>query len=408
MKYTETVDDFASRARGYVEELVLLRRDFHQHPELSHREVETSHKVAEHLKAIPELQVDTKVGGHGVVATLNPGGTPVIALRADMDALPIQETNEHDFISTNPGVMHACGHDAHTAMLLVTAKLLSHSFREEPFPGSVKFVFQPAEELADEHGKTGAQYQVEAGAYQGVDAALALHVNPRIPVGTILLKPGPVMASVDYLEAAIVGSGGHGGSPHNSVDPTWLLGMVLQGLHGIVSRRVSPLEPAAVSIGTINAGSMNSIIPSEVHLTGTVRSYSMDNRELMLKEVEKAFELCRPFGGEYRLQLTPGEPVTHNDYRVVEFISQAYQRLFPYFEAKAEAFGLEGEDFGHVTQEVPGAIFFLGAGLATATHSVRDLHTPNFDIDERCLPIGAALLAETARSMAFSWKSDDH
>lgn len=403
---TETALDSAARAHAIADELVELRRQFHREPELSFYEFKTAAKVAALLKEFPGLKIQTKVAGTGVVATLNPGKRPVVALRADMDALPIQETNEHDFVSLNPGVMHACGHDAHTSMLIGAARLLAEQHKEKKLKGTVKFVFQPAEEIAGPDGRTGAQIMLDEGVYDDVDAAVAIHVNPRIPADSLLTTAGPVMASVDYFDATIRGRGGHGGSPHNTVDPTWMLGIVLQAIHGIVARRVRPLDACAISIGTIEAGTMNSIIPETVRLTGTVRSYTHDSRETMLEQLEKAFELTKTLGGDFELTVTPGEPVTENHPEVTKRIQDSYKKLFPYFELLDRPFGLEGEDFGHVTQRVPGAIFFVGAGYETPG-ATRDLHTPNFGIDERCLPVGTAMYVEVANSILDDWKLEE-
>ena len=398
--------DAAARAHAIAEDLVELRREFHREPELSFHEFKTSAKIAGLLDEIPGLKVQRKVAGTGVVATLGSGARPRVALRADMDALPIQETNEHDFVSIHPGVMHACGHDAHTSMLIGAARLLAEQHAKKKLNGTVKFVFQPAEEIAGPDGRTGAQIMLDEGVYDDVDAALAIHVNPRIPAFSLLTTAGPVMASVDYFEATIKGRGGHGGSPHNALDPTWMLGVVLQALHGIVARRVNPLDACAISIGTINAGTMNSIIPETVHITGTIRSYSSESREMMLEQVQNAFELTRALGGDYDLVLTPGEPVTENHPEVTRRIQDAFQRLFPYFELHDKPFGLEGEDFGHVTQRLPGAIFFVGAGYENPG-ATSDLHTPNFGIDERCLPVGTAMFVEVANSILEDWNLEE-
>lgn len=398
--------DLAALAHEISEDLVQFRRELHKDPELSFQEFRTSAKVAAALREIPGLVVKTGVAGTGVVAVLNPGHKPVVALRGDMDALPIQEVNEHDFVSQNEGVMHACGHDAHTSMLLGAARLLAGIHAESPLTGTVKFVFQPAEEIAGPDGRTGAQIMIDEGVYNDVDAAVAIHVNPRIPVNSLLTVAGPIMASVDYFDATIKGTGGHGGSPHNTVDPTWLLGPVLQGLHGVVARRVPPLDACAISVGTIEAGTMNSIIPESVRLTGTVRSFSQESRETMLFHLRQAFELARTLGGDYELELTKGECVTENHPEVTARIKQAYEKLFPYFELLEQPFGLEGEDFGHVTQLVPGAIFFVGSGYERPGQTC-DLHTPNFGIDERCLPIGTAILMEVALSVIGDWSLDE-
>lgn len=403
----EKLGDIAALAHSMADDLIEIRRDFHRDPELSFQEFRTSAKVASLLRKIPELEVRDGVAGTGVVAELNGGKRPLVALRADMDALPIQETNEHDFISQNEGVMHACGHDAHTSMLIGAARLLAARHRYKALNGSVRFVFQPAEEIAGPDGRTGAQIMLEEGVYEGVDAAVALHVNPRIPHHSLLTTSGPIMASVDYFDATIKGTGGHGGSPHNTVDPTWMLGLVLQAIHGIVARRVGPLDACAISIGTIQAGTMNSIIPETVHITGTVRSYSQKSRDNMLHHLHQAFEITKNMGGDYDLRVTHGEPVTRNDPRVTHHIKKVYRKLFPYFDLIEEPFGMEGEDFGHITQEVPGAIFFIGAGYETPGSPTKDLHTPDFGIDERCLPVGTAMMSEVALSILEEWELEE-
>ena len=394
--------DVAALAHALSEDLIQFRRELHMDPELSFKEFRTSAKVAAALREIPGLEVRSGVAGTGVVALLNPGHRPVVALRADMDALPIQEINEHDFVSQNDGVMHACGHDAHSSMLLGAARLLAKLHSERHLAGTVKFVFQPAEEIAGPDGRTGAQIMIDEGVFEDVDAAVAIHVNPRIPANSMLTVAGPIMASVDYFDAVVKGTGGHGGSPHNTVDPTWILGPVLQALHGIVARRTPPLNACAISVGTIEAGTMNSIIPESVRLTGTVRSFSLESRETMLHHLRQAFELARTLGGDYELELRRGEVVTENHPEVTARIKQAYSKLFPYFELREEPFGLEGEDFGHITQLVPGAIFFVGSGY-DKPGATCDLHTPNFGIDERCLPVGTAIFTEVALSILEDW-----
>src|SRR5206468_11678434 len=211
-----------------------------------------------------------------VVGTLSNGKGPSIAIRADMDALPIMEETGHSFCSQNQGVMHACGHDAHTSILLGVAHLLAEYFQKKEMKGTVKFLFQPAEECEDEHGMTGAAYMVRAGVLDGVDCVIALHVSSKSQVGEVKVNDGFSLASSDVFKATINGTGGHAAAPHLGTDPIWMAGPVLQSLYGIVSRKVNPVEPAVVTVGQIHAGTANNIIPTEVILEGTIRCFEPD------------------------------------------------------------------------------------------------------------------------------------
>lgn len=370
------------------------RRNLHAYPELSFCEHRTAAYVVNELQNVEGISIQTGVAGTGVVASLGRGSGPVIALRADMDALPICEENTHAYRSRNPGVMHACGHDAHTAILLGTAHLLARRFADGELTGAVRFIFQPAEEAADEQGRTGAPYMIEAGAFDEVTTAIALHVNPERPVGEIWVHDGYSMANVDNFFAVIKGSGGHAAYPHLTTDPTWILVPVLQALHGIVSRRVSPLEEAVVSVGQIHAGTSANVIPTEVALEGTLRSYHPDVRESLISELERALSVARAMGGDYELRIVRGEPALNNHPKVNEAIKRSIADLYPQSVVTDIPFGLGGEDFGHVSAQVPSAMFFLGCGIKGG--AVRGLHTPQFDVDERCLSMGSALLVETA------------
>ena len=384
------------RAQALSEKIISWRRQIHSNPELSFQEFQTSQFVIEMLKKIPGMKVEAGVGcPTAVVGTLTSGEGPAIAIRADMDALPILEMNKHSFHSRNEGVMHACGHDAHTAILLGAAHLMAECFENESIQGTVKFLFQPAEENTDENGLTGAQYMVNSGVLKDMDCVIALHMSPENPVGEIMVNDGYSMANVDVFEAKISGTGGHGAYPHLGTDPVWMLGIVLQSLHGIVARRISPLEPSVISIGQIHAGTTSNVIPSEVLMQGTLRSYDPVVREELITELDKSFSIVRVLGGEYQLFIHRGEPALKNDPVVNRWIEITIQDLFPNFKLVRSPFGLGGEDFAWMTQRVPGAMFFLGCQLPDGIK--RDLHTPIFDIDERCLPVGAAILAETAK-----------
>lgn len=377
-------------AESLFEQLKRWRRYIHQHPELSFEEKHTAAFIVKELKKLDHLDIEENVGGYGVVATLTTGIGPTIALRADFDALPIQEENHHEFVSRHEGVMHACGHDAHTAILLGAAKLLSEQFSKGQLSGTVKLIFQPAEESTDEHGLSGAPYMIKAGALDEVEAVIALHVCPWHPVGVVQMNNGFSMANVDVFEAKIRGTGGHGGYPHLAVDPLWMLGSILQTFYGTVGRRISPLDIVAASIGRVEAGAVSNVIPAEVTIEGTLRSYSPDVRDRLAEEVEQVFKLAESFGGSYEFVLEKGEPALNNHMEVNMLIEQAMKEVYPEMEIQWEPFGLGGEDFGYMTDTVPGAMFFLGCSLGDGLD--RDLHTPIFDMDEKCLPIGTAVL----------------
>src|SRR5690625_4076383 len=376
-------------AESLFEQIKTWRRQLHAYPELSFEEVETAKFVVNELKKIDNIQIETNVGGNGIVATLTTGTGPTIALRADMDALPIQEENNHSFISKHDSVMHACGHDAHTSMLLGAVHILANQFNEGQLTGTVKFIFQPAEETTDENGLSGAPYMIREGVLNNVDAIIALHVCPWHPVGVVQMNNGFSMANVDVFNAKIKGSGGHGGYPHLATDPLWMLGSILQTFYGTVGRRISPLDIVAASIGKIEAGAVSNVIPAEVKIEGTLRSYSPDAREHLAEEVEQVFKLAESFGGSYEFELENSEPTLNNSMEVNMIIEQAITENYPDMQIHWEPFGMGGEDFGYMTEQIPGSMFFLGCSLDDGVD--RDLHTSIFDIDENCLPMGTAI-----------------
>lgn len=375
-------------------QLIGWRRHLHQYPELSFQEYRTSQFIVGILNQIEGIAIRTNIANTGIVATITSGEGKTVAIRADMDALPIMEKNEHGYQSKNLGVMHACGHDAHTAILLGTAKILAKKAKEGSFQGTIKLIFQPAEEMTDDEGLSGAPRMMQEGVLENVESIIALHMCPWEPVGTIQMNDGYSMANVDVFRGKISGTGGHGGYPHVGTDPIWMLGFFLQAFYGAISRKISALETAVASIGQIQTGTATNIIPEEVSITGTLRTYSPEVREQLVQVVEQAFKVVEPLGGSYIFEVERGEPALYNDPKVNEVIKNAAKKLYPDIKIVQKPFGLGGEDFAYMTREVPGAMFFLGCALPDGIS--RDLHTNIFDIDERCLSMGVSILAESA------------
>jgi amidohydrolase len=376
------------RAQQVKASVVALRRAIHAWPELGFDVHATADRVAHTLSELG-IPVQAAVGKSGVVAYLGEGGSPVVALRADMDALPIQETAAVEFASRVPGRMHACGHDAHTAMLAGVAMLL----KDVAIPGEVRLLFQPCEETADKDGIGGAQRMIDDGALIGVDRVLALHVNPALDTGTLAAISGPINAAVDTFRATITGRGGHGAGPDRTVDPVWIGSQVLNALYAIPSRRISPVQPKVLTVGLVKAGSAPNIIPDELYLEGTLRSTDKAVRQQLLKEVETALSLARAWGGDYHLEIESGPPSTINDLAVTEIVRQVAVDLLGPQSLQTVELTMGGEDFSLMAETCPGAMFSLGVRKPGGpTHL---LHNPGFQIDEDALPIGAALLAES-------------
>jgi amidohydrolase len=370
------------------EEIIEWRRDFHVHPELGFKEFRTSAKVADELEKLG-YRVRRNVGRTGVVADWGNDKGPCIAIRADMDALPILEANNVPYKSQNEGTMHACGHDSHTAMALGTATLLA----KEKFPGKVRFLFQPSEEASDEEGISGAPRMIEDGAMQGVDMVIALHIDPAVPVGDIQISDGPSSGGVDSWYGRILGIGGHGAAPHNTVDPFYIAAHVIIGLNAIVSRRLKPFDPAVVSIGTLNGGFTQNVIPDHVDISGTLRYIDKKVQKQIHDEIQRALELSKPLGGDYELKFEIGSPPMINHSEVSKRIESVAVDMLGKEHIAPITKGLGAEDFGSFTEMAPGAMFMLGTRIEG---DERFVHHPRLDLDERALPIGTAILAETA------------
>ena len=375
-------------AHALTEEIIEWRRDFHMHPEIGFDVQRTAGIVADELEKLG-YRVRRGVGKTGVVADMGEG-SPLVAIRADMDALPLQEMNDYEYKSTYDGKMHACGHDSHTAMALAAATI----FANEEFPGTIRFLFQPAEEVADEEGKSGAQRMVEDGAAEGIDYVIAQHIDPLSPVGTVAISPGPASGGVDSWFGTIYGVGGHGAHPDKAIDTFYLTAHVILALNAIVSRRLNPFAPAVVSIGSVNGGFTENVIPESVRITGTLRYADLDVHPQIREEILRAFEIARTLGGDYELEFEYGGPPMINDEHVSDVIRQVAEELLGKENVYKRRKTLGAEDFGSFMQNCPGAMFDLG--VQKAGHEDYPLHHPQFDLDERALPFGTAVLVETA------------
>lgn len=377
------------KAKSLKDTLVRLRRTIHMHPELGFEEFQTGALVTETLSEL-DIELQTGVGKTGIVARLGNGNGPAIGIRADMDALPILEANEVEYKSQVPGKMHACGHDAHTAMLIGTAMLL----KDEAFNGEIRLLFQPSEERWDGEGKSGASRMIDDGAIEGLDAVIALHVNGLMDRGQIAIGGGYMFANSDRIRAKIIGNGGHGAAPHFARDPVFMAVPILTALHGIVSRRVNPVEPAVITVGRIVGGTAANIIPGEVELDLTLRSVSSEVRQQLIKEVEQALSIARTLGGDYDMEVEYGYPAMYNDPTVTGWIRDAATRMLGTGSTATREVSMGAEDFAFMTQLCRGAMLLLG--VKAPDGPPKYLHHPEFDIDEEALPIGAALLAQTA------------
>lgn len=375
------------KTQAIEKQLVQWRREFHRHPETGFHEHWTASRIARIMEELG-YRVRTGVGKTGVVGELGQG-CPVVGIRADMDALPIMEANQVPYASEYPGFMHACGHDAHTAMALGAAAMLA----KERFSGTVRFLYQPAEEVGDEEGISGAPRMIQDGVLDNMDLILALHVDPATPVGDIRISDGSFSGGVDSFFATITGRGGHGARPQDVVDPIYIAGHVILALHGIVSRRLNPMTPAVVSVGSVNGGQAENVIPDQVELSGTIRFLEPAVQQRIHSEIRNAFEIARIMGGDYQLKIEIGVPSMINEANTVELIRGAARDLLGTEHVLQPVLELGAEDFGCFTERVPGAMFVLGCRIEG---DQRLLHNPFFDVDERCLKFGTAIFVETA------------
>ncbi|WP_103104986.1 M20 family metallopeptidase [Brevibacillus reuszeri] len=367
-------------------EMVEVRRHLHQHPELSFQEVKTPKFIAEYHEKLGH-EVRTGVGGGGVVATLR-GGKPgqTVALRADFDALPIQEETDVPFKSVVDGVMHACGHDSHTATLLILAKVLN-SMKDE-IEGNVVFIHQHAEEMLP----GGAIAMIEDGCLEGVDVIFGQHIWSTGPVGTIEYRPGPVMAAADFFHVKIQGRGGHGAQPHKTKDSVVIGAQLVGNLQQIVSRRVDPLDSAVLSIGSFEAKNAPNVIADTAKLSGTVRTFKETTRAEVEQEIERIIKgTCLAGDVEYEFEYIKGYPATVNPKEEMEFVAKLAETV-PGVTAVNECEPqMGGEDFAYYLQHVKGAFFFTGA-QNPELNAVYPHHHPKFNIDEKGMLIAAKTL----------------
>ncbi|WP_100407177.1 M20 family metallopeptidase [Bacillus solitudinis] len=371
-------------------EMVDLRRYLHQEPELSFLEEKTPAMIADYLEKLG-VEVKRGVGGRGVVGYIK-GGKPgkTVALRADFDALPIQEETGLPFSSNVPGVMHACGHDGHTASLLVVAKVLME--HREELSGTIVLIHQFAEELAP----GGAIEMINDGCLDGVDAIFGTHLWSMLPLGDIGYNPGPIMAAADRFEIKVIGRGGHGASPHETVDAIAVASSLVQSLQQIVSRQVNPLKSAVVSVGSFHAGGAFNVIADTATLIGTVRSFDPEIQDLVIKKMEQITKgICDAMGASFTLNYEKGYPaVVNHPLETGEFASFA-QGVHPGTRVYEMEPIMGGEDFAYYLERVPGTFFFTGAGNIDAG-IVYPHHHPKFNFDERAMLISAKLLVGVA------------
>ena len=363
--------------------LIQWRRDFHQYPELGFEEHRTSSIIAETLISFG-MSPKTGVGKTGVTADLNFGEGPTIALRADMDALPMQETSGLSFSSKHDGVMHACGHDGHMAMLLGAAKILSQMDKE--LTGTIRFIFQPAEE-----GEGGARYMIEDGCLEGVDEIYGIHVWNYQPVGEVGAKEGPILAAADLFDIIIKGVGGHGATPQGTVDAVIVAAHLIQALQTIVSRNTNPLESTVITIGEINGGYNFNIIADKVRLAGTTRAYTKENRSMIQRRMQEIIDgIAKSFGAEITFNYTDGYPPTINHAGPVKKVLQAAGKVVgpgagePYLS-------MGGEDFSYYLQKVPGCFFFVGSAPDGQRQFSTPHHCSHFNMDESALSVGTSV-----------------
>jgi len=375
----------------HKELVIRIRRDLHRIPETAYTEKKTSAYVADYLRR-EGLEVQTGIATYGVVGLLNTGRPgPTLLLRADMDALPVTEDTGLSFASTHGGVMHACGHDAHVAMVLVAATVLNRV--KDELNGTIKFLFQPAEE-----GPGGAQPMIDEGVLENpkVDYSIGCHVWPEIPEGTIGVRSGPFMAAMDRFDIKIIGRSGHGAMPHLCVDALEVGTQVVSALQRISSRHMNPLEPAVVTVGMFHAGTAFNIIPGDAQLTGTTRTFNLDIWNSWAERLENVVRgVCESMGADFEMKFSKGYPPTINDDSMAEVVRRCAQKVAGKDKVVEPERSMGGEDMSYFLQRSKGCFYALGVGRQEFT----PLHNSRFDLNENVLALGVETHCRIALDM---------
>lgn len=373
------------------DELISIRRDIHKHPEIGFQEKRTAKVVAEYLRELG-LEVQTEVAQTGVVGLLHGKGEGrTILLRADMDALPLQEKNDVEYKSVYDGVMHACGHDGHVAMLLGAAKILSA--HTDDFDGCIKFMFQPGEE-----GYAGARDMIEEGVLENpkVDAAFALHLSPSIPIGHIAVKPGPMMASVDNFTIKIIGKSGHAAMPQFGTDAILVAAEIITSLPALITKEISPMSPIIMHVGTIHGGDAANIIAEEVVMEGTVRNLDRAAHELIPEKMERILKgITAGYNADFELDYIKEYPPLVNDDAMTDFVKGVVETQVGPEKTFEMPPMMGGEDMAFVLNKVQGSFFWVGSGNEAKGITASN-HNSSFDIDEDALTIGCEALVNVA------------
>lgn len=391
-----SASELFERARSLAPSLVATRRDLHRHPELGFQEFRTAALVADRLRAL-DLPVRTGVGRTGVVADIVGHPGPTVAVRADMDALPIHQAPDADadYRSTVDGVMHACGHDAHTAGLLGTAELLTAARDAGELRGTVRLLFQPCEETVDDEGLSGASRMIDDGALDGVQAVTGLHVGSNLPSGIAFIAPGPIMGGGEELVMDVRGRAAHAAFPHEGVDALVLAAQGVVAAQQAVARRIPPTSAGVVTFGRIEGGRAANVLADHVQLVGTLRYFEEPVRDALRDAVRASFAGAAAAGGSAELTIRPGYPPVVNDPSATDAVTRGLVEQFGRDRVLPMPPVLASEDFAFLARTVPGVFFWLGAAL----DEPRQHHHPRFDIDESVLPIGATALARAALSL---------
>jgi amidohydrolase len=382
------------RARTFESDLIALRRELHRMPELSFAETATAERMAALVRALG-WTVRTGVGRTGVVAELSNGAGPVVALRADMDALPIQETNDTPYRSTVSGVMHACGHDAHMSMLVGAARLITEAKESGNLPGgTVRLLFQPSEEASDAENKSGATRMVEDGAMRDVTAVFGIHIGAHLPTGVAFISDGSVMAGSDIFTLTVHGKASHAARPHEGVDAVVIASHIVLACQNAVARNLAPRQEGVLTIGMIEGGTAENIVADRVTMRGTVRYFDDDVRTILHQALRRACAVGDALGATTDLDLRYGYPPVVNDTTATNTARDAVAHILGADNVQPFDRMMAAEDFAILAREAPGCFFWLGAALQPA----REHHHPDFDIDETALARGAASLAACAIS----------